>query len=141
MEAEWARKMGSVDVVETDGKFLVAAAGKGDNTLQVYRLHYRGEFRLSYLRTLEGHPGGTAAMKVADGRCVNVGRDGRLKVWDLEAGWDVEVDPWRDDSSRGDGDVDMEELTSNMADVAFDERRVVSVDRETGSLGIWRFDL
>ncbi|KAG8934386.1 hypothetical protein FRC01_003343 [Tulasnella sp. 417] len=110
MEAEWARKMGSVDVVETDGKFLVAAAGKGDNTLQVYRLHYRGELKLQYLRTLEGHPGGIAAMKVADGRCVSVGRDGRLKVWDLEAGWDVEVDPWTYYSSPEEEDV-MDALT------------------------------
>lgn len=139
MEAEWARKMGSVDVVETDGKFLVAAAGKGDNTLQVYRLHYRGELRLSYLRTLEGHPGGIAAMKVADGRCVSVGRDGTLKVWDLEAGWDVEVDSWRDYSARE--EEGLEGLMRKMADVAFDERRVVSVDRGTGSVGIWRFDL
>lgn len=141
MEAEWSRKLGAVKLLETDGKFVVA--GGSDNYLQVsyriplccfyllngpkvYRLHSRGDFRLQYLRTLAGHTTQITSLKVADGRCVSTGVDGSLRVWDLESGWDVEVD------APG---------SSAITDLCFDERRAVGWDAGSDSLRIWRFDL
>ncbi|KAG8875035.1 hypothetical protein FRB97_005483 [Tulasnella sp. 331] len=117
MELEWSRKLGRVEIVETDGKFLVVAGV--DNVLQIYRIHYKPQFRLSYIGTLNGHTFGVSALKVADGRCVSVGKEGTLRIWDLEAGWTSEV---VDAIARPDGNL------PNIRGLAFDERRAIAMD-------------
>jgi hypothetical protein len=44
--------------------------------------------KLTFVRTLEGPPTSTAidSLYLADGRCVSLGRNGSIWVWDLEAG-------------------------------------------------------
>jgi len=150
---QWGRKVGNIVGIQTDGKWVVLAGD--DNTLQVYRLHrppVPSQIALTFVQTLYGHTSGISTLKVADGRCVSVGREGGMWIWDLEAGWAAPVRLPGDDGS---GIHELEEdpggsgtsesavsttASSNVRTMAFDERRIVS---STGSDGyfIWRFDL
>lgn len=128
----------------------------------MYRLHCPSSpgtpISISYSHSLHGHAAGIAALRVADGRCVSVGREGRLWVWDLEAGGSasgVSIGPSQRSSttdSEGEigvleSDTEAEELVFSSSWtggapplVVFDERRVVmSLSRE--GVGIWHFDL
>ena len=83
---------------------------------------------------LHGHIGPISALSLADGRCVSLGVNGRIWVWDLEGGeeasFGIEVD------QNNDGDVEEEKSTHRTEDatvivtakgaVVFDERRIVS---------------
>ena len=89
---------------------------------------------------------------MADGRCVSVGREGGMWIWDLEAGWAVPVGFTADDDSdihkleehrAGSGTSESPVSTatsSNVRTMAFDERRIVS-SSGSGGYFIWRFDL
>lgn len=149
---QWGRKVGSIVGIQTDGKWVVLAGD--DNTLQVYRLHRPpapSQIALSFVQTLHGHTAGISTLKVADGRCVSVGREGGMWIWDLEAGWAVPVGlPPEDPSDFHQPEKDRIEESGSIPStiagprirtmVAFDERRIVSSSRNGGYL-IWRFDL
>ncbi len=95
--------------------------------------------RLTFVRFLHGHTGPVIALSLADGRCVSLGADGSLWVWDLEKGWSAEVqepqypigslDPRKSESE----DPDEDDIADNdvipealMGSVVFDERRIIS---------------
>ncbi|OJT05042.1 hypothetical protein TRAPUB_4107 [Trametes pubescens] len=67
--------------------------------LQLYRLHLPSSSssssspKLTYVRTLHGQIGPVSTLALADGRCVSLGMNGSLWVWDLEAGTGTEVSP------------------------------------------------
>ncbi|KAI6110530.1 hypothetical protein EDD16DRAFT_1694294 [Pisolithus croceorrhizus] len=101
--------------------------------LQLYRLHLPPSTslhrpKLTFVRTLHGPRGPISAVAVADGRCVSLGADGSIWVWDLESGRRAEVAAPVEQlieeadagacMSRGSG------LSRGM--VVFDERRIVS---------------
>ncbi|KAI5118060.1 hypothetical protein M0805_006323 [Coniferiporia weirii] len=105
-------------------------------------LQSSGSLRMTFVRMLHGHTGPVIAVAVADGRCVSLGADGSLWVWDLEKGWGVEVQaPHRavragpyssehdgEDAAAdvfGDGEVPM---GTPLGAVVFDERRIVTAD-------------
>jgi hypothetical protein len=69
---------------------------------------------------------------VADGRCVSIGSEGRIRVWDLEAGWGVEV---RDNDTQR----DREAVRERHRKVAFDDTKIVSIGKN--GVDIWRFDI
>ncbi|KAF8557949.1 hypothetical protein OG21DRAFT_1406098 [Imleria badia] len=89
--------------------------------LQLYRLYMPPSSsshvpRLSFVRTLHGPLGPVSALSLADGRCVSLGVNGSIWVWDLEGGEGTEiarpVDEFKQASARG--------------TVVFDERRIVT---------------
>ncbi|KAG8213790.1 hypothetical protein J3R82DRAFT_10502 [Butyriboletus roseoflavus] len=88
--------------------------------LQLYRL-YMPPFssshvpRLSFVRTLHGPLGPVSALSLADGRCVSLGVDGSIWVWDLEGGEGTEIA----------GSVGSKQA-SRRGTVMFDERRIVT---------------
>ena len=115
---------------------------------------------IHYSHSLYGHTAGIAALRVADGRCVSIGREGGLWVWDLEAGGSAvgvsigsrtsgNVEP-ESDTEAGDfglasssiGDTDsqqMPHLSGAPPHVVFDEQRVVA--SLGGGVDMWHFDL
>lgn len=138
---------------------------------QVYRL-YRpsnpaSSMSICYSHSLYGHTAGIAALRVADGRCVSVGQEARVWVWDLEAGGSVCIGSGDEDytsQSVGEAgvlepDTEAKELSSSTSDasqqssrphggvgpsdtqpiVVFDEQRVVALSRK--GVDIWHFDL
>lgn len=153
---QWGRKVGCVADAQTDGKWVVFAPGENDdeagsdtdsssvseisNTatiLQLYRLHLptlqtqssAAAPRLTFVRSLHGHVGPVTNLSLSDGRCVSLGKDGSVWVWDLENGWDAEIQGPRGRmvNSRTSGNI------------VFDERQIVSTD-ETG-MEVRRFDI
>lgn len=121
---------------------------------------------ITFVRSLFGHTAGIAALRVADGRCVTLGREGRLWVWDLEASATaagVSVDAFKDSSpnlelnklltsprenltkeqrwrrdAEAEAQRERERLTPPL--VVFDEHRAVtSLGR--GGVDVWGFDL
>lgn len=89
--------------------------------LQLYRL-YMPPFssshapRLSFVRTLHGPVGPVSALSLADGRCVSLGTNGSIWVWDLEGGEGTEIA----------GPVIGLKQASGLGTVVFDERRIVT---------------
>ena len=112
---------------------------------------------MHYSHSLYGHTAGIAALRVADGRCVSVGREGGLWVWDLEAGGSavgVNIGPNRtsgnveaeSDTDAGDFGLSPSSIGGTHSQsgapplVVFDEQRVVaSLGRE--GVDMWHFDL
>ncbi|KAJ7594416.1 hypothetical protein C8J56DRAFT_926721 [Mycena floridula] len=139
MREQWSRKVLRVADTQTDGKWVVLAPGQlpqtlpGDSSpfstshswtsLQLYRLSFPSASsissappKLTFVRNLTG-PGPIVALAVADGRCVSLGCNGSIFVWDLErgdTGTGVEVAAARDESNR---------FVSGA--IAFDERRII----------------
>ena len=142
---QWDRKVGNVVGVQTDGKWVVL--GSEDGTLQVYRLFRPPSssnavpMSLSYQRSLYGHTAGIAGLKVTDGRCVSLGKEGVIHVWDLEEGWSVEVGAG---AGLGGDETDKQDLGGNHHGqpvvVLFDERRILATDTRHGGVSVWRFD-
>ncbi|KAF8637984.1 hypothetical protein AX16_010616 [Volvariella volvacea WC 439] len=162
MREQWDRKVLRVSDAQTDGKWLVLAAGDvppsmfsssasdsdlphsrstssmhSSSTLQLYRLSFSPPSpsiaspppKLVFIRNLYGQTGPTAALAVADGRCVSLSANGSIWVWDLEGGGSAEVAP--PDPARTAEDV--------QGLIAFDERRIIT----TGASGVVvrRFDI
>jgi hypothetical protein len=71
-------------------------------------------------------------MALADGRCVTLGKNGSIWVWDLESGTGAEV---ASPSRSGDPEVDLVEKGT----VAFDDRRIITA--RGGTLLIHQFDI
>ncbi|PIL33892.1 hypothetical protein GSI_03598 [Ganoderma sinense ZZ0214-1] len=104
--------------------------------LQLYRLHLPASPsgsslpRLTFVRTLHGQLGPVSTLALSDGRCVSLGVNGSIWVWDLEAGTGTEVSAGT--TAAGDeGDTQWERARLRLASgtrgaVVFDDRRIVS---------------
>ncbi|KAI9511153.1 hypothetical protein F5148DRAFT_403591 [Russula earlei] len=154
----WGRKVGNVADTQTDGRWVVLApAEKGEARpqggftlasfpLQLYRLSSpplragAGAVpKLSFVRSLLGHTGPVSALALADGRCVSLGVDGTVWVWDLEKGRGTEVAPWACASSMSEsGDDDC--LSTARGTIAFDERRIITAGA-SGRVVVRDFDI
>ncbi|KAI0958199.1 hypothetical protein AcV7_004084 [Taiwanofungus camphoratus] len=119
------------------------------SALQLYRLHLPASIspssmpKLTFVRSLHGQIGPVAALSLADGRCVSLGVNGSIWVWDLEGGTGAEVsngiDMLRSFESQ---DGEAERLKAAMAikgTVTFDERRIISTDCD--GVHVRRFDI
>ena len=90
------------------------------------------------MRSLLGPTSPVSALAVADGRCVSLGADGRVWVWDLENGWGTEVASLASDPSWSElGDDDPSALRGT---IAFNERRIITAGA-AGSVVIRDFDV
>lgn len=104
--------------------------------LQLYRLYLPSSNsvagsppKMTFVRTLDGQTGPISSVSLSDGRCVSLGVDGRLWVWDLEAGTGSEVSAGsRRESGVGEKSV-----------VVFDEKQIVTTS--AGRIVIRRFDV
>ncbi|OCH86515.1 hypothetical protein OBBRIDRAFT_783094 [Obba rivulosa] len=115
--------------------------------LQLYRLHLPssasgtgwGAPRLAFVRTLHGQTGPVCALAVADGRCVSLGVDGGMWVWDLEGGTGAEVARGEVEEEEGEAGEKARMGMVGRGAVVFDERRIVSAG--VGGVQVWRFDV
>ncbi|KAG6918559.1 hypothetical protein DXG01_013649 [Tephrocybe rancida] len=106
--------------------------------LQLYRLYLPPTSnsvaaptpKMTFIRSLYGQTGPIASLALADGRCVSLGLNGSLWVWDLEAGTGAEV-------STGNSTQSMASASTRV--VAFDERRIVTT--EGHRVFVYRFDI
>lgn len=110
------------------------------STLQLYRLSLpsSGTPRLTFVRSLHGQVGPVAALALADGRCVSLGVNGSIWVWDLEAGTGAEV-AGGVDLLAGEAEVATQVRAGTRGAVVFDERRIVSAG--VGGVQVRRFDI
>lgn len=113
----------------------VAPPGTSPSTVQLYRLHFpaapgAGLPRMAFVRSLHGASGPVRALALAEGRCVCLGENGGLWVWDLErdTGAEVQAPDYSASGRRGGDGV-----------VGMDARRVVSVGVD-GAVQVRRFD-
>ncbi|KAL1673773.1 hypothetical protein EV122DRAFT_222032 [Schizophyllum commune] len=92
--------------------------------VQLYRLSLPSSpsapAKLTFVRHLYGAEGALSALSLADGRCVALGANGRVWVWDLEGGSEgVEV---------GVGEIEEEDASGLKGTVAFDEQTIVTAN-------------
>ncbi|TFK54061.1 hypothetical protein OE88DRAFT_1695177 [Heliocybe sulcata] len=124
-----------------------SSAFYSDSTLQLYRLHLPSPAhasaspRLTFVRSLHGQIGPISALALADGRCVSMGVNGSIWVWDLEAGTGAEVAEGVAflNGEGGESAVDRSVMVGATGSVAFDERRIVSAGVE--GVQVRRFDI
>jgi len=159
---QWNRKVLRVADTQTDGKWVVLApAGTSTVTssdspmpdledeikylnsspaLQLYRLYLPPPSasvagptpRISFVRSLYGQVGPISSLALSDGRCISLGLNGSLWVWDLEAGTGAEISPASIDAvAPGE--------SAERGTVVFDDRRIVST-HANGTL-VHRFDV
>lgn len=120
------------------------------SSLQLYRLHFPSSTsasstpKLIFVRTLHGQIGPVSALCLADGRCVSLGVNGSIWVWDLEVGSGTEV--YGGYSSRVLADTpnglsDILQLVSSplKGTVVFDERTIISAG--VRGVEVRRFDV
>ncbi|KAI6038486.1 hypothetical protein EDC04DRAFT_1965716 [Pisolithus marmoratus] len=98
--------------------------------LQLYRLQLPPSNslhgpKLTFVRMLHGPRGPISSVAVADGRCVSLGADGSIWVWDLESGRRAEVAVRIEQSCEEANTVGRGSGLSR-GTVVFDERRIVS---------------
>lgn len=88
--------------------------------------------KLNFVRSLHGQTSPVSCLALADGRCVSLGMNGSIWVWDLEGGTGAEVAP---------ADDLMMDRTGHptKGTVSFDERRIVSA--RAGKVVVRRFDI
>ncbi len=156
---QWGRKVGSVAGTQTDGRWVVLAPSvrgevppPGGFTpaslpLQLYRLSSRplragagAAPKLTFVRSLLGQTGPVSALALADGRCVSLGVDGRVWVWDLENGSGTEVESSASAPRSSWPELDEDGPSTLRGTVAFDERRIISADA-TGDVTVRDFDV
>jgi hypothetical protein len=153
---QWGRKVGSVAGTQTDGRWVVLAPAVGEVRppggftpaslpLQLYRLSSPplragagAAPKLTFVRSLLGQTGPVSALALADGRCVSLGVDGRVWVWDLENGWGTEVASSTSASSWSESGED--DPSTLRGTIAFDERRIISAGA-TGDVMVRDFDV
>ncbi|KAJ7703065.1 hypothetical protein B0H17DRAFT_922726 [Mycena rosella] len=114
-------------------------SGDSPASLQLYRLYLPSVTsvvspppKLTFVRYLHHTAGAVSSMALADGRCVTLGKNGGIWVWDLESGTGAEVAP---PCRSGDPTLDSVEKGA----VAFDDRRIISA--RAGTLLVRRFDV
>lgn len=156
---QWGRKVGSVAGTQTDGRWVVLAPAlpgearpPGGFTpaslpLQLYRLSLPplragsgAAPKLTFVRSLLGQTGPVSALALADGRCVSLGVDGRVWVWDLENGWGTEVVSLTGASSGSEPGEDCLSTSTLGSTIAFDERRIITAGAG-GSVVVRDFDV
>ncbi|KAA1474241.1 hypothetical protein DENSPDRAFT_840811 [Dentipellis sp. KUC8613] len=162
LHEQWGRKVFEVAGTQTDGRWVILAPSDSvaphtpstsssgasspytDMPLQLYRISFPSATanstatpKLTFVRNLHGHTGPTAALALADGRCVSVGRDGSIWVWDLEAGTGAQVAPAREEE-EGSAMEERRALAAK-ATVVFDERRIISAG--VGGVVVRNFDI
>ncbi|KAK2463182.1 hypothetical protein APHAL10511_004837 [Amanita phalloides] len=111
-------------------------------SLQLYRLSLPSPSpsvsasrpKLTFVRNLHGHTTPVSSIAVADGRCVSLGMDGNVWIWDLEAGTSTEASGAIFETAGMLSDTHVVNGT-----VIFDERRIVSA--RGGDIMIRRFDV
>ena len=151
---QWGRKVGSVASTQTDGRWVVLAPAVSGEAfppggftpsslpLQLYRLSLPpvragsgAGPKLTFVRHLLGQAGPVSALALADGRCVSLGVDGSVWVWNLENGWGTEVTGVASEPSES------EELChSQRGTIAFDERKIIT-SGAMGSIVVRDFDI
>jgi hypothetical protein len=102
-------------------------------TLQLYRLYLPSQSssvaspppKLTFVRNLYGQTGPISSLALSDGRCVSLGLNGSLWVWDLEAANGTEVSVSSSEAAATNRDP-------IQGAVAFDDRRIVT----TGGGGV-----
>ncbi|KAI0768776.1 hypothetical protein BD413DRAFT_561338 [Trametes elegans] len=116
--------------------------------LQLYRVSFPSSTtslsspKLTYVRTLHGQIGPVSNLALADGRCVSLGVNNSIWVWDLEAGTGTEVSPGisgPDDDSEGYEAAALRLRAGLRGAVVFDDRRIVS--SHGAEVEIRRFDV
>jgi hypothetical protein len=114
-------------------------SGDSPASLQLYRLFLPPATsvaspppKLTFIRYLHHTAGAVSSMALADGRCVTLGKNGGIWVWDLESGTGAEVAP---PSRSGDPEVDLVQEGT----VVFDDRRIITA--RGGILLVHRFDI
>ncbi|KAJ7091257.1 hypothetical protein C8R44DRAFT_835876 [Mycena epipterygia] len=117
-------------------------SGDSPASLQLYRLFLPPVTsvaspppKLAFQRYLYHTAGAVSSMALADGRCVTLGKNGGIWVWDLESGTGAEVAP---PSRSGDAAADLEDSVEN-GTVVFDDRRIITA--RGGTLLVHRFDV
>ena len=105
--------------------------------LQLYRVSFpaltagaSANPKLTFVRLLYGQASPVVSISIADGRCVSLGTDGSIWVWDLERAWGAEVRaPCRLPSALTDEYLYSEDdAVEPLGAVVFDERRIVTSD-------------
>lgn len=162
---QWSRKVARVADTQTDGKWVVLASSDAllsdqqqpgpsrlgyppsslhsPSSLQLYRLYLPASSsssslpKLSFVRTLHGQIGPVSALALADGRCVSLGANGSIWVWDLEGGTGAEVSSGQSIDYDDLGSLDHSPLAKGS--VVFDERQIISADAR--GVEIRRFDV
>jgi hypothetical protein len=158
---QWGRKVGSVAGTQTDGRWVVLAPAVPEEVyppggftpaslpLQLYRLSSpplrAGAWahpKLTFVRNLVGQTGPVSALALADGRCVSLGVDGKVWVWNLENGWGTEVTPLTRvvTSSPSESECRDSSPLGLRGTIAFDERRIITASM-AGSVMVWDFDI
>ncbi|KAJ7680458.1 hypothetical protein DFH06DRAFT_1315223 [Mycena polygramma] len=162
MKDQWGRKLLRIQDTQSDGKWVVLAPGEspppsgassaassyrpsGDSpaSLQLYRLSLPPATsvaspppKLTFMRYLHHTAGAVssavASMALSDGRCVTLGKNGGIWVWDLESGTGAEVAP---PSRSGNPELNLVEKGT----VVFDDRRIITA--RGGTLVVHRFDI
>ena len=95
---------------------------------------------MSFVRTLHGHTGPVSALTVADGRCVSLGGNGCIWVWDLEGGTGTEVSAGYYHLEESNGPNGGSVVGGGKrGTVVFDERRIITADAR--GLEVRRFDI
>ena len=110
--------------------------------LQLYRLVLPAQSnsvsasppKLNFVRTLYGQTSPVSALALADGRCVSLGLNGSIWVWDLEGGTGAEVAPPSNSITANDFN-----LQSTKDTVSFDERQIITA--YAGKIVVRRFDI
>jgi len=90
--------------------------------------------KLNFVRTLYGQMSPVTALALADGRCVSLGLNGSIWVWDLECGTGAEVAPVNYSITTKDFN-----LQSTKDTISFDERRIITA--YAGKVIVRRFDI
>lgn len=154
MREQWNRKVTRVADTQTDGKWIVLAPGtefslpsspgttasNSSSTLQLYRLYLPAQStsiaasppKLTFVRSLHGQIGPISSLALADGRCVSLGQNGSIWVWDLEAATGAEISVSRSENAEVD-----DRLIQGA--IAFDDRRIITA--ETTGMVMRRFDV
>lgn len=119
---------------------MVASPMHSMSGLQLYRLSLPPQTsvtasppKLTFVRTLHGQMGPITALALADGRCVSLGRNGSIWVWDLENGTGAEV-------AAGDFAAMNAHPEPVRGTVVFDEKRIISA-LGGGNVVVRRFDI
>ncbi|KAJ8482427.1 hypothetical protein ONZ45_g14953 [Pleurotus djamor] len=161
MREQWSRKVPHVADIQTDGKWIVLAPAPSplssdssansirpsnsspplhsSTTLQLYRLTlpstlYRTAAppKIAFVRYLEGQTSPVSSLALADGRCVSLGMNGSIWVWDLENGTGAQVSaPLSIPRRLG--------WQARSGSTVFDDRRIITADSE--GVVVRRFDI
>lgn len=127
-----------------DKSIFTAPSLHSPTSLQLYRLILPPQNsisssppRLNFVRTLHGQTGPIGALALSDGRCVSLGLNGSVWVWDLEAATSAEVAAANlnsaDDLALG------PDAGPIKGSVSFDERRLIITQGD--NVVVRRFDV